>query len=71
MSQPVIEKVNERRFMLKPSAEMLAQQAVRERLAATDPAALRSGQAGQTLADLRGILADLLELVRRGAGQSA
>lgn len=68
MSQPVIEKVGERRFVLKPSAEMLVRQAARERIATIDPAALRSGQAGQTLADLRGILADLLELVGKGVG---
>jgi hypothetical protein len=69
MSETIIEKAGERRLVLKPTAQALARQAARARLGQIDPAALRDGHGGQTLADLRAILADLLEIVRRDGGR--
>ncbi len=71
MSETIIEKVGERRLVLRPTAQALARQAARARLSELDPAALRDGHSGQSLADLRAILADLLEIAQRDGERGA
>jgi hypothetical protein len=59
-----IEKDAQGRLVLKPDALTRARQEAQARLRALDPQEVRSGARGQSLADLRVILADMLDLLR-------
>lgn len=69
MTETTIEKTGERRYTLRLTARAEASRAAAARLAALDPARLRAGTEGATLADLRAILADVLDAqAARGGG---
>lgn len=59
-----VEKDARGRFVLKPDERTQARQAARARLKQIDPAQVRNGARGQTLPELREIVADLLDVVR-------
>ncbi len=59
-----VEKDARGRFVLKPDERTRARQAARARLKQIDPAEVRNGTRGQTLPELRAIVADLLDVLR-------
>lgn len=59
-----VEKDTSGRFVLKADERERARQAARERLRQIDPAQVRNGAHGQTLPELREIVADLLDVLR-------
>lgn len=68
MTETQIEKTGERRYALRPTERAQARRAAAARLAALDPAAVRDGTRGATLAELRAILADVIDALAQGDG---
>ncbi len=59
-----MEKESGGRFVLRPDERERARRAARERLRQIDGAQVRNGTRGQTLPELREIVADLLDALR-------